>query len=36
MVSLWQNNLRAVRAERWWGVQRMRANAVAKVTGATY
>jgi hypothetical protein len=35
-VSLWQRNLRALRAERWFGVTRIRSSAVALLEGADY
>jgi hypothetical protein len=35
-TSLWQRNLRALRAERWWACQRLRDSAVARITGASY
>ena len=36
MTSLWQNNLVAVKAERFIGAKVLRSDAVAKITGATY
>jgi hypothetical protein len=33
LVSLWQNNLAALRCERWFGCQRMRTTACAVITG---
>ena len=36
LVSLWQNNLVALSAERYFGVQRGRDSAVALITGASY
>lgn len=36
MTSLWQNDLVAVRAERYIGAKLLRASAVAKITGASY
>jgi len=32
-VNLWQNNLRALRAERWWDVTILRSSAVASLSG---
>jgi capsid protein len=32
LVSLWQNNLTGLRAERWFGVEVLRANALALIT----
>jgi len=36
VVSLWQSNQRAIRAERWFGFQLIRAAGVATITAATY
>ena len=36
MTSLWQNNLAAIKAERYIGAKLLRADAVAKITGANY
>lgn len=36
VVNLWQNNLTALRAERWFGAEKARANAIATITGAAY
>jgi hypothetical protein len=33
-TSLWQNNLSALRAERWWGAERLRSTAVASLINA--
>jgi hypothetical protein len=35
-VSLWQNNLTALRAERFFGVQKLTTTGVAVLTGASY
>jgi hypothetical protein len=34
VVSLWQNNLSAILAERWWGSEKVRANCVAAVSNS--
>jgi hypothetical protein len=31
LVSLWQNDLSALRVERWWGAEKLRAAAVASL-----
>jgi hypothetical protein len=36
MTSLWQSNLRALRGERWFGVNKFRASSVALLEGADY
>jgi hypothetical protein len=36
MTSLWQHNLRALRAERWFGVTKFRSTSVAVLSGADY
>ena len=36
MRSLWQENLRALRAERWFGFELFRADAVAMVSDVDY
>lgn len=35
-VSLWQNNLIGIRAERWIDYKKRRANVVNRITGAAY
>jgi hypothetical protein len=35
-VSLWQKNLRAIRAERWWNAIVLRTSAVASLSGVGY
>jgi hypothetical protein len=34
VVSLWQNNLSAILAERWWGAEKLRSNCVAAVSNS--
>lgn len=36
VTSLWHQNKRALRAERWWAAKRLRDNCVARITGAAY
>jgi hypothetical protein len=36
LVSLWQNDLAALRAERYIGAKVLRSDSVAKITGANY
>jgi hypothetical protein len=36
MISLWQNDLRAIKVERFFAAKPVRPNAVAVVTGANY
>src|SRR5262249_52393764 len=36
LVNLWQHNLHALKAVRWWGCRRLRTSAVARITGAGY
>jgi hypothetical protein len=36
LQSLWQSNLRGLRAERYWSAVRLRSNSVARITGAAY
>lgn len=36
MTSLWQNDLAAIKAERFIGAKVLRSDAVAKITGAAY
>jgi hypothetical protein len=36
MTSLWQNDLVALKAERFIGAKLLRADACAKITGAAY
>ena len=36
LVSLWQTNSVALRAERWFGAQRLRTDAVQLLSGATW
>jgi hypothetical protein len=36
LQSLWQSNLRGLRAERYWAAVRLRTSAIARVTGANY
>jgi hypothetical protein len=35
LTSLWQDNLRALRAERWWASQLLRPTAAAVISGVT-
>ena len=35
MVSLWQMNMTALRAERWWGCRKLRAASVAAVSNSS-
>jgi hypothetical protein len=36
VVSLWQNNMDGLKANRWWSAERLRTAAVGVVTGVTY
>ncbi len=36
MVSLWQRDLRALMAERWFGFKKARTTAVAMLSGVNY
>jgi hypothetical protein len=36
LVSLWQYNLKGIRAERWWDVTVLRSSAVASLSGVGY
>ena len=36
LVSLWQHNLRALMAERWFGFEKARSTAVAMLSGVNY
>jgi hypothetical protein len=36
VISLWQNNLSAIRAERYLGAKLIRSDAIAKLSGVSY
>jgi hypothetical protein len=36
LISTWQNDLTAFRAERYWSANRLRNTAVSVVTGVNY